>query len=196
MMGALRLAGRHFQPPTLPNALHPLIAHPPNPPEDVAVGYKTNREWDVRCGWLFGAFLLGAGLAGAVTARGSWGILPIRNHVPKPEQAGSPMKIDIDRLSEAELIDLNNRIVARLRFLNQMRAHSDMLEFRIGDRVAFQPPEQGQVEGMLTRYNKKTVTVITDDGRQWNVSPNFLSKIVSAESASPGGSNVVLLGKR
>lgn len=32
------------------------------------------------------------------------------------------MKIDIDKLTEAELIDLNNRIVERLRFLNQMRA--------------------------------------------------------------------------
>ena len=35
------------------------------------------------------------------------------------------MKIDIDRLTEAELIDLNHRIVARLRFLNQMRAQAD-----------------------------------------------------------------------
>ena len=33
------------------------------------------------------------------------------------------MKIDIDKLSEAELITLNNRIVERLRFLNQKRAH-------------------------------------------------------------------------
>ena len=88
------------------------------------------------------------------------------------------MKIDIDRLSEAELIDLNNRIVARLRFLQQMRAHVEMLEFKIGDRVSFQPPGQGPVEGMLTRYSKKTVTVITDEGRQWNVSPAFLNKAV------------------
>src|SRR5271166_7150823 len=66
-----------------------------------------------------------------------------------------PMKIDIDRMTEAELIDLNHRIVARLRFLNQMRAHSEMLEFRIGDRVAFRPSGQGRVEGLLTRYNKK-----------------------------------------
>jgi hypothetical protein len=29
------------------------------------------------------------------------------------------MKIDIDKLSEPELIDLNYRIVARLRFLSQ-----------------------------------------------------------------------------
>ena len=104
------------------------------------------------------------------------------------------MKIDIDRLTEAELIDLNHRIVARLRLLNQMRAHSEMLEFKIGDRVAFRPSGQGRVEGMLTRYNKKTVTVITDDGRQWNISPNFLSKVVLPETEGAGGSNVILLG--
>ncbi len=106
------------------------------------------------------------------------------------------MKIDIDKLTEPELIDLNHRIVARLRFLSQMRAHAEMLEFRIGDRVAFQSPGQGSVEGMLTRYNKKTVTVITDDGRQWNVSPNFLSKVVPLKGTNATRSNVVLLGKR
>jgi len=105
------------------------------------------------------------------------------------------MKIDIDKLTEAELIDLNHRIVARLRMLNQMRAHADMLEFKIGDRVAFRPSGQGRVEGMLTRYNRKTVTVITDDGRHWNVSPHLLSKARAPETAGTGGSNVVLLGK-
>jgi hypothetical protein len=49
------------------------------------------------------------------------------------------MNIDIDRLSEEELIDLNHRIVERLRFLNQMRAHSQMLDLKIGNRVTFQP---------------------------------------------------------
>jgi hypothetical protein len=42
------------------------------------------------------------------------------------------MKIDIDKLSEEELIDLNHRIIERLRFLNQLRAHSKMLDFKIG----------------------------------------------------------------
>lgn len=86
------------------------------------------------------------------------------------------MKIDIDRLTEAELIDLNNRVVERLRILNQMRAHAEMLEFRIGDRVSFQPQDRPAVVGMLTRYNRKTVTVITDDGQHWNVSPQFLRR--------------------
>ena len=80
--------------------------------------------------------------------------------------AREPMSgIDIDKLTEAELVDLNNRIVERLRFLNHMRAHSQMLEFRIGDRVSFQPQDRAPIVGMLTRYNRKTVTVITDDGQ-------------------------------
>ena len=103
------------------------------------------------------------------------------------------MKINIDRLTEAELIDLNHRIVARLRLLNQMRAHADMLDFKIGDRVAFEASGREHVEGMLTRYNRKTVTVITDDGRQWNVSPQFLRKVLSSKTAGTGGSNVVTL---
>ena len=86
------------------------------------------------------------------------------------------MTIDIDQLTEAELIDLNHRIVERLRFLDQMRAHVEMLEFKIGDRVTFQPPGQGPLEGMLTRYNKKTVTVITETGQKWNVSPTLINR--------------------
>lgn len=87
------------------------------------------------------------------------------------------MKFDIDKLTEAELIDLNNRIVERLRFLHQMRAHAEMLEFRIGDRVEFQPEGRPLVAGMLTRYNKKTVTVITDTGEHWNVAPRLLGSV-------------------
>jgi hypothetical protein len=49
------------------------------------------------------------------------------------------MAIDIDALTEAELIDLNHRIVARLRFLGQLDAHATMLDLRIGERVTFQP---------------------------------------------------------
>ena len=43
--------------------------------------------------------------------------------------------LDIDALSEDELIELNHKVVARLRFLSQMRSHSAMLDFRVGERV-------------------------------------------------------------
>ncbi len=103
---------------------------------------------------------------------------------------GVCMRIDIDKLTEAELIDLNNRIVERLRFLHQMRAHAEMLEFRIGDRVEFQPEGRPLVIGMLTRYNKKTVTVVTDTGEHWNVAPRFLrraSESANDQSSDPNG---------
>ena len=106
------------------------------------------------------------------------------------------MKIDIDKLTEAELIDLNNRVVARLRFLSQMRAHAEMLEFRVGDRVSFQPTGRSALVGMLTQYNRKTVTVITDDGERWNVAPGFLRKADQLEKAVNPDSNIVPLRKK
>ncbi len=87
------------------------------------------------------------------------------------------LKIDIDRLTEQELVELNNRIVARLRFLHQARAHSAMLEFAVGDRVSFQPDGREPVMGVIVRYNKKTVTVIAESGERWNVSPGLLRKV-------------------
>ena len=99
--------------------------------------------------------------------------------------SGVSMRIDIDKLTEAELIDLNNRVVARLQFLAQMRAHAQMLEFKIGDRVSFQPNGHRRIVGMLTRYNRKTVTVITDDGQRWNVSPRLLGPVDEPQVDEP-----------
>ena len=105
-------------------------------------------------------------------------------------------KINIDDLTEAELVDLNHRIVERLRFLGQMRDHKQMLGFRIGDRVTFHPEGHPPLTGMLTRYNKKTVTVITDEGMHWNVSPGLLRKAESPGNADSGKSNLILLKKK
>jgi hypothetical protein len=103
-------------------------------------------------------------------------------------------QIDLDTLTDAELVDLNHRIVERLRFLEQMRAHAQMLTYRIGDRVTFQPDGQPPVVGMLVRYNRKSVTVITDDGQRWNVAPTLLRKVDAAEPAA--SSKVTALARR
>jgi hypothetical protein len=105
------------------------------------------------------------------------------------------MNVDIDKLSETELIDLNHRIVARLRFLNQMRAHSQMLDFRIGDRVTFQPEGRAALFGIVTRYNRKSVTVITEGGEHWTVAPGLLRKVASTESTGTNDAKVVQLRK-
>jgi len=109
------------------------------------------------------------------------------------------MKIDLSQLSEQELVVLNRQIVERLRFLQQMRAHARMLEFSIGDRVSFQPDGRPTLFGVLTRYNKKTVTVITEGGEQWNVSPALLRKVEdltpSAQEAA-ANPNIVKLPRK
>jgi len=97
------------------------------------------------------------------------------------------MRINIDQLTESELIDLNRRIVERLRMLHQMHAHVRMMEFNIGERVSFQTDRHGRVEGMLVRYNKKSVTVVTDDGARWTVSPAFLRRPASGSPARDTG---------
>lgn len=94
------------------------------------------------------------------------------------------MKINIDNLTEAELIELNHRIVERLKFLASMRAHVEMMEFSIGERVSFRPNGREIKEGILTKYNKKTVTVITNQGESWNVSPSLLSSVESSSKRS------------
>ncbi len=99
------------------------------------------------------------------------------------------MEIDIDRLTEAELIDLNNRIVHRLRFLREAKAHSEMLRFKIGDRVFFRASSGQTVTGMLTRYNKKSVTVVTDSGQRWNVAPQLLIRVDDTQRPENRDSN-------
>jgi hypothetical protein len=106
------------------------------------------------------------------------------------------VKIDIDHLTEAELIDLNHRIVERLRFLGQMRAHAQMLEFKIGDRVSFQPEGRPVVTGMLTRYNRRSVTVITDSGARWNVAPAMLRRAEGSQAADSRAPSVIPLRRK
>lgn len=106
------------------------------------------------------------------------------------------MTINIDNLKEAELIDLNHRIVARLKFLQQMRAHASMLEFSIGERVSFHPDGHGVLHGIVTKYNRKSVTVIAETGQQWNVAPGLLSKAAPDPASSPAAGKVIELRKK
>ena len=37
----------------------------------------------------------------------------------------------------------------------------------------------------LVKYNRKTVTVVTDNGQRWNISPHLLSPVKDTGSADP-----------
>jgi hypothetical protein len=49
-----------------------------------------------------------------------------------------------------------------------------MMKFSVGQRVRFEPPGRGVLTGIVTRYNRKTVSVVTEDGGQWTVAPTLL----------------------
>lgn len=93
------------------------------------------------------------------------------------------MPIDIDALTFEELLELNQRVVARLKFLESMQAHVDMMAFNLGARVSFDTQE-GRQFGTLVKYNRKTVTVVTESGQRWNISPHLLSPVKDAGAAT------------
>lgn len=87
------------------------------------------------------------------------------------------MSIDIDHLSVDELVALNHRIVERLKMLESLHTHHSMMQFHPGERVSFESPHDGRVLATVMKFNRKTVTVVTDKGQRWNVSPHLLSAV-------------------
>jgi len=82
----------------------------------------------------------------------------------------------IRHLGEEDLRFLNRLIVERLKLIAQARSTALMSRFNIGDRVGFQAPSGEWKSGIIQRLNKKTITILTDNGQHWNVSPGFLSQ--------------------
>ena len=65
------------------------------------------------------------------------------------------ININIDNLTEDELLALNRRVIARLNLIQQHSTLNSMIKF-----------------------NPKTVVVLTDDGQRWKVSPQLLRHLI------------------
>ncbi len=105
------------------------------------------------------------------------------------------MEIYLSKLSESELIDLNREIVSRLRALEKFKNQNEMMKFNIGEKVCFQPPERDLQIGILTKFNQKTVSIITEDGFQWNVAPQLIQKYFEVNEIS-NASNIIKFKKK
>jgi hypothetical protein len=66
-----------------------------------------------------------------------------------------------------------------------------MLAFSLGERVSFQPEGHPVLFGIITKYNRKSVTVITETGQHWTVAPTFLRKLKPVQEAESEGGNVI-----
>lgn len=94
------------------------------------------------------------------------------------------MSINIDHLSVDELVTLNHHIIERLKMLESLEAHKSMMQFHPGARVTFDSPSGERLSGTVMKFNRKTVTVVTDTSQRWNISPHLLSPIKDVQAGN------------
>jgi hypothetical protein len=90
------------------------------------------------------------------------------------------VSIDLTQLSEDELLDLNRRIVERLRLMRFARQLVELARFTVGMRVEFTTDDGRTLQGEITRLNRKTATVCCNPSGHWRVTPTLLRPITNA----------------
>jgi hypothetical protein len=105
------------------------------------------------------------------------------------------MALDITKLSEAELIELNRRIVERLQLMRSAKNLTQLARFSVGMMVEFDAEDGRTITGTVARLNQKTATVITATGR-WRVSPSLLRPAPAAHVSTALSSRVVPMRRR
>ena len=94
----------------------------------------------------------------------------------KPMKREDARKIEefIKSLNEDDLRYMNRLIIERLKLLHQQSSTTQMQRFNIGEKVRFTDPSGTVKTGTIIRLNKKTVSLVTTGGEQWNVAPGLL----------------------
>ena len=77
-----------------------------------------------------------------------------------------------------ELTKLHNYIIKRIKFISETKVMEHVQDFELLDKVYFFDDNGNKVNGTVIKLNKKTVTITTDSGMEWRVSPHFLKKSV------------------
>jgi len=83
----------------------------------------------------------------------------------------------IKTLSLDELLHMNRIVVERAKMLRQIETYNQMANFVIGDRVQFTDASHTIHTARVVKMNRKTISVVTSDNQQWNVSPGALRRL-------------------
>ena len=59
------------------------------------------------------------------------------------------------------------------------------MKYSVGSRVSFPGHSGERHTGVIVRLNKKTASVVTYEGQQWNVHPSFLTAIGDSDIEVP-----------
>jgi hypothetical protein len=105
------------------------------------------------------------------------------------------MLIDLTKLSEDELIELNRRIVERLQLIRSAKNLTQLARFSVGIVVEFETDDGRTVTGTVARLNQRTATIVTASGR-WRVSPSLLRVAGAQQAPTASGSRVVTMPAR
>ncbi len=82
-------------------------------------------------------------------------------------------KTMISELDEQELVTCNHLILERIKVIRAVNKAQSMAAFVVGDAVYFHDKQGGRVDATVARLNKKTLSLVTDDGQRWNVAPEL-----------------------
>lgn len=81
----------------------------------------------------------------------------------------------LNDLSENDLRLLNRMVVERLKLFHKARELNSLAKFNLADFVSFVYRGK-KISGVIIRLNRRSATVRTVDGKEWKVSPGFLTK--------------------
>jgi putative ribosome biogenesis GTPase RsgA len=78
----------------------------------------------------------------------------------------------IHSLNMAQLREVTSAVGLRREWLTRQHMRS----FVVGDRVRFDAGRRGVVSGVLTKVNRKTVSVHADSGMTWRVAVSLIER--------------------
>jgi hypothetical protein len=105
------------------------------------------------------------------------------------------MVIDLTKLCEDELIELNQRIVERLQLIRSAKSLTRLAKFSVGMVVEFDTDDGQRISGTVARLNRRTATIVTAAGR-WRVSPSLLRAVDTSQASTASHTRLLKMPTR
>lgn len=82
----------------------------------------------------------------------------------------------IDSLSDDEIYELYRQLAEKVRQIREYAERISLNSFQPLERVYFHKNRR-HIEGVVIQINRRTASILTDDGERWTVSPQYLTKV-------------------
>jgi len=79
------------------------------------------------------------------------------------------MTVNIENLSVKDLLELNKKIISRVKELRAQEQLKAAERFRVGEVVSFQDRDNGKITGIIISMRKTKISILTEDNEKWTV---------------------------